>query len=169
MSDRSPVFVDLFAGCGGFSLGLSQAGWQGLFAVEQNQSAFETFSRNFLSDASPISFDWPAWLPKQHHKIRAVLKKHRDQLIALRGRVDLVIGGPLLAYTTQVLRHRFELPSSHSPSSDYHASGSRPIKAQGEAACSLRTRGRDLGDIREPQSAQSIVAPAPVRRMTRRA
>ena len=36
------MYVDLFAGCGGLSYGLYNAGWQGLFAVEKNKDAFAT-------------------------------------------------------------------------------------------------------------------------------
>lgn len=32
---RKPTVIDLFSGCGGLSLGLYKAGWQGLFAIEK--------------------------------------------------------------------------------------------------------------------------------------
>ena len=35
-------YIDLFAGCGGLSLGLYNAGWHGLFAIEKNSDAFLT-------------------------------------------------------------------------------------------------------------------------------
>ena len=35
MSDRKYTVIDLFAGCGGLSLGLYLAGWSGIFAVEK--------------------------------------------------------------------------------------------------------------------------------------
>ncbi len=92
MSQR--VFIDLFAGCGGFSLGFVRAGWHGLFAIEQNASAFKTFSRNLLEGKTTGAFDWPDWLPKKAHNIRTVLREHPDDLRALQGSVDLVIGGP---------------------------------------------------------------------------
>lgn len=41
-------YIDLFAGCGGLSLGLYNAGWHGLFAVEKNADAFLTLSTNLL-------------------------------------------------------------------------------------------------------------------------
>jgi DNA (cytosine-5)-methyltransferase 1 len=53
-------FVDLFAGCGGLSLGLSQSGWRGVLAVEHDPMAFETFSENFLSKDSRVAFAWPS-------------------------------------------------------------------------------------------------------------
>ena len=40
-------FVDVYAGCGGISLGLSQ-GWTGLFAVEHERFSFQTLEANFL-------------------------------------------------------------------------------------------------------------------------
>ncbi len=39
-----PTVIDLFAGCGGLSLGLYQAGWEGLFAIEKNAFAFVTLT-----------------------------------------------------------------------------------------------------------------------------
>ncbi len=42
------VFLDLFAGCGGLSLGLMLAGWRGLFAVEKDKLAFETLRHNLI-------------------------------------------------------------------------------------------------------------------------
>jgi len=49
-------FVDLFSGCGGLSLGLSLAGMRGLFAIERDDMAFETFSTNFIGDDSPEAY-----------------------------------------------------------------------------------------------------------------
>src|SRR5690242_6829015 len=63
-----PTFVDLFAGCGGFSLGLKLAGWRGIFAAERSPMAFASLAANFLSDAARergINFDWPRFLPQE--------------------------------------------------------------------------------------------------------
>ena len=89
-----PTFIDLFSGCGGLSLGLSQAGWQGLFAIERATDAFETFRANFLSEASRCRFQWPAWLEQSAHSIDDVLKAHHGELGKLRNKVDLIAGGP---------------------------------------------------------------------------
>lgn len=88
-------FADLFAGCGGLSLGLVQAGLKGQFAIERDAMAFETFSANFIDQSSPeVAFEWPAWLEKQAWDIDDLLDKHKADLIGLRGKVDVLAGGP---------------------------------------------------------------------------
>lgn len=89
-----PTFIDLFSGCGGLSLGLSQAGWQGLFAIERAADAFETFRANFLGKDARHDFQWPDWLDQTAHSIDDVLVGHQGQLNDLRGKVDLIAGGP---------------------------------------------------------------------------
>ena len=84
--------IDLFAGCGGLSLGLYQAGWHGLFAIEKNAFAFETLKHNLIDNKH--HFDWPEWLPQTNLDINEVLKNYSEQLKSLRGKVDLVAGGP---------------------------------------------------------------------------
>lgn len=89
-----PTFIDLFSGCGGFSLGFCSAGWQGTFAIERDPAAFKTFSRNFLSEEAANRFSWPDWLPKKHLDIRRVLREHSADLSSLRGSIDAIVGGP---------------------------------------------------------------------------
>lgn len=55
--------IDLFAGCGGLSLGLHLAGWSGIFAVEKNPCAFETLKYNLVDQEH--HFDWSNWLPQK--------------------------------------------------------------------------------------------------------
>lgn len=92
MSNK-PLFIDLFAGCGGLSLGLLQAGWEGLFAIERSPDAFSTLQHN-LVDSGRFDYSWPAWLPKQAHDIESFLASHSDELSTLQGTVDLIAGGP---------------------------------------------------------------------------
>lgn len=88
-------FIDLFAGCGGLSLGLMQAGHSGVFAVEKTGHAFSTLKKNLLEGAREgFRFDWPESIPRQNHDIIELLASHEDALLALRGQVDLIAGGP---------------------------------------------------------------------------
>lgn len=83
----------MFAGCGGLSLGLFNSGmWKGLFAIEKSPDAFKTFKHNLI-DKLP-HFNWPEWLPVSNHDINDVIKEYPEQLKSLRGKVDLVAGGP---------------------------------------------------------------------------
>ncbi|MBN3735408.1 DNA cytosine methyltransferase [Burkholderia sp. Tr-20390] len=90
--------IDLFAGCGGLSLGLHYAGWEGIFAVERDAMAFETLSRNMIDSTAAYSnyTAWPAWLEKTNLDIAKVLdnQQSRRELRALNGTVDLIVGGP---------------------------------------------------------------------------
>lgn len=89
-------FVDLFSGCGGLSLGLSISGMRGLFAIERDPMAFDTFAANFISGSpSPEHvFEWPTWLEKRAWGIDELLERHTAQLRQLRGKVDVLAGGP---------------------------------------------------------------------------
>lgn len=90
---RNPyTVIDIFAGCGGLSLGLYQAGWKGIFAIEKNSCAFETLSYNLIEKKH--HFAWPEWLPIKPLDIIEVNKTYKKELIALRGCIDLVAGGP---------------------------------------------------------------------------
>lgn len=84
--------VDIFSGCGGLSLGLQKAGLDGVFAIEKSPDAFETLKANLIDRLH--HFDWPKWLPQQAHDINEVLEKYKPELEALRGRIDLLTGGP---------------------------------------------------------------------------
>jgi DNA (cytosine-5)-methyltransferase 1 len=71
-----------------------RAGWQGLFAVEKDSHAFETLRHNLIDGTQNIKYNWPSWLPKKQFRIGAFINKYQDQLRSLRGRVDLIVGGP---------------------------------------------------------------------------
>ena len=86
------TFIDLFAGAGGFSLGFYQAGMKGIFAVERDPMAFETLRYNLIDRKN--AFAWPSWLPIAQMDIRYVIDKYKEELEGLRGKVDLVAGGP---------------------------------------------------------------------------
>lgn len=92
-TEQRPKFIDLFAGCGGLSLGLMQAGWTGLFAIEKSPMAFETLKFNLIDKDDKFSYSWPGWLPKRSLSIQWVLNRYKDELSTLEG-IDLLAGGP---------------------------------------------------------------------------
>lgn len=89
-----PTFVDVFAGCGGLSLGLKRAGWRGLFAIERDPFAFETLSSNFPGKLGALSYAWPPQIERKAWDIAELLESRREALEALSGSVDLLAGGP---------------------------------------------------------------------------
>lgn len=89
-------FIDLFSGCGGLSLGLSMAGMEGVFAIEKDPMAFETFEANFLGKGRKRDhqFSWPDWLRKDPWSIHDLISEHAGKLASLEGKVDVIAGGP---------------------------------------------------------------------------
>jgi len=79
----SPTFIDLFSGCGGFSLGMKWAGLQELAALDFNPEAVAVFKANF---------------PEMKDRIleKDLMEYKPDQLAKRIGlnRVDVIIGGP---------------------------------------------------------------------------
>ena len=90
--EKQPKYIDLFAGCGGLSLGLHNAGWKGLFAIEKSPDAFKTLKHNLIDNKN--HFNWPQWLPKENMEIDKAIKQYKDDLGTLKNKVDLVAGGP---------------------------------------------------------------------------
>lgn len=86
------MYIDLFAGCGGLSLGLHKAGLIGLFAVEKNEDAFSTLQQNLIVNRR--HFLWPDWLPQTNIDINDLLTNYEKELMGLRGQVQLLVGGP---------------------------------------------------------------------------
>jgi DNA (cytosine-5)-methyltransferase 1 len=86
------TYIDIFAGCGGLSLGLHNAGWKGLFAIEKSPHAFQTLEFNLIEKIK--HFNWIDWLPKQAHDINVVIEQYADELESLQGKVTLIAGGP---------------------------------------------------------------------------
>lgn len=86
------TYIDLFAGCGGLSLGLNRSEWKGLFAIEKSPHAFQTLEYNLIQQVK--HFEWPKWLPQQAHDINEVIKNYSDNLKRLQGKVTLIAGGP---------------------------------------------------------------------------
>jgi DNA (cytosine-5)-methyltransferase 1 len=87
---KQHTFVDLFCGCGGFTLGLLRAGLRCLAAVDLEPSAISTLESNLGKAATSA-------LPRvEHSLVRDLTKMSPQQLGAIIGTdsVDLVVGGP---------------------------------------------------------------------------
>lgn len=74
-------------------MGLMQAGWKGLFAVEHDSNAFQTLQHNLLKE-NKVKFAWPDWFPQTPHNVTDVLKNYTNELKSLVGQVDMLVGGP---------------------------------------------------------------------------
>lgn len=96
-------YVDLFAGCGGLSLGIERAGGELVVAVEKSDMAARTFFHNMVDDASDIQ-TWLQYVsrPVAEQVERGVLVRELNSLLseddvmsglAAEG-LDLVVGGP---------------------------------------------------------------------------
>ena len=89
---RRILSIDIFAGCGGMSLGLHKSGIKGLLAIEKNDLAFETLKFNLIDKNK--HYKWASWLEKREHDINKILGDFSKELKSLKGKVDLVVGGP---------------------------------------------------------------------------
>jgi DNA (cytosine-5)-methyltransferase 1 len=102
---RRLKYVDLFAGCGGLSLGLEQAGFSLVLAVEKSNMAAETFYHNFVERIADDD-KWRAFSSES-----ASVLEQAEQKLVVKGlsdvleckallhslkeeEVDLVAGGP---------------------------------------------------------------------------
>src|SRR5688500_14695526 len=93
MTDDAPgqpyTYLDLFAGAGGFSLGIEAAGFYGLGAIEVDEMAGATYKANF--GEIPISFLGP-----QRGNIRKISPQEIVKQLTEIGisEVDLLLAGP---------------------------------------------------------------------------
>jgi DNA (cytosine-5)-methyltransferase 1 len=96
-------YIDLFAGCGGLSLGLEKAGFKLLLAVEKSPMAAETFYHNFISRIKSQD-EWTTYnslsIEEQFrsklivNEVGAVLENiNIMEALECEG-VDLIAGGP---------------------------------------------------------------------------
>lgn len=91
-AEKLLYYIDLFAGCGGLSLGLYNSGWKGLFAIEKSKDAFATLKYNLIDKCN--HYNWPDWLPIKNHDINEVIDEYRNELEKLHGKIALLVGGP---------------------------------------------------------------------------
>jgi len=74
--------LDLFCGCGGFSLGMRRAGYRVLAAIDFNEEAINTFKANFPKETLALHKDLTRFSPA---KLAAKLGVNQ---------VDVIVGGP---------------------------------------------------------------------------
>lgn len=77
---RVPTYLDLFAGAGGLSWGLGDAGWQGVAAMDYWQDAVDTYNENIVGHRA--------------HCIDLREVRARDLARLCPDRPDWVVGGP---------------------------------------------------------------------------
>ena len=77
-----PTFIDLFSGCGGFSIGLEQAGLKCLAGVDFNENAIRTFRENHSPETAALVKDMAVYKPSE-----------LAELIGTN-HVDFIVGGP---------------------------------------------------------------------------
>ena len=76
------TFIDLFCGCGGFSLGMERAGFTNLAAIDSNKEAMAVFRKNFPHVPLVLEEDLTKFRPAD---LDALLQD---------GKVDVIVGGP---------------------------------------------------------------------------
>lgn len=78
----APTTIDLFCGCGGFSLGMERAGFHVLAAIDFNSEAVCVFKKNFPRVRHVLCRDLTSFPPES-----------LGQIIGPK-RVDVIVGGP---------------------------------------------------------------------------
>ena len=94
---KSP-FIDLFAGCGGLSLGLEQAGFNPVYVNELNNDALSTYLENrpeykYLKSKKFHSNDIRE-LTKNNSTLSKLSKNLKSEFNISKGELSLVVGGP---------------------------------------------------------------------------
>lgn len=112
------TLIDLFAGCGGLSLGLEQSGFTPVYVNEIDKSAMDTYLSNrkelpLLHKENFHSFDI----------LNAVKKKNLEKLkadfknFANIKEIDLIVGGPpCQGYSAMGIRRSYEVDKNQLPS-----------------------------------------------------
>jgi DNA (cytosine-5)-methyltransferase 1 len=126
-----PTAVDLFAGCGGLSLGLEHAGFEPIYVNELNKDALQTYLIN-------RSRRYPSLVGPRRHSSDifeitsddAVLSGLASELRAEHGEIDLVVGGPpCQGYSGIGHRRTFSLSKADIPSNHLYREMAKVIRA----------------------------------------
>ena len=103
MARKSIKYIDLFAGCGGLSVGLERAGFELAMAIEKSDMACETFYHNLIKPLESKQ-EWKKYcaLPLSEqaknrlvvNTLRAVLDDKGVMNEIKEKNVDVIVGGP---------------------------------------------------------------------------
>lgn len=110
---NAPRVLDLFAGCGGISLGFHAAGFQNIGAVEFDPAAARSHAMNFHRDATPE-------MQAIHAQARDIVTTEPEDLLLELGmegdpqtQVDVVVGGPPCQSFARVGRAKLREVAEH--------------------------------------------------------
>jgi DNA (cytosine-5)-methyltransferase 1 len=120
-------FVDLFAGCGGLSLGLEQAGWIPVFVNELNRDAMTTYLQNrraefpHLQESDLFIDDIKKLVANDGSKLKDLRSglRRKFKIEWRRHDLDLVVGGPPcqgfsgIGHRRSYSVHKKQLPSNY--------------------------------------------------------
>lgn len=113
LAGSSPRTLDLFAGCGGLSLGFDAAGFRSIGAVEFDPDAARSHAINFMSDV-------PHELFEVHAQAKDITKTEPEELLAMLGcegdateHVDVIVGGPPCQAFARVGRAKLREVADH--------------------------------------------------------
>ncbi len=133
--------VDLFAGCGGLSLGMEQAGFTPVFVNELNQDALATYKENRHHSLGGLPFNENELLHSRNIKSlnKYKLNELKSNLLSLgigihferngRSNIDLVAGGPpCQGYSGIGHRRSYSVEKKEMPSNRLYSHMARMIK-----------------------------------------
>ena len=124
MGKNGKYFVDLFAGCGGLSLGLENAGFVPAYVNELDPNAMESYLRNRDKNFPLLrekynSYDIQENLTVKKNALDELLSSFESDYGTRRGDIALVVGGPpCQGYSAMGIRRTFtvdkkDIPSNH--------------------------------------------------------
>ena len=98
-----PTYADMFAGCGGLSLGLERAGFQRAAAIEISPDAALSYYHNLICREESSGYLWPDFIKSGDLQVASGLivgdiAERLDDFISscqqFSANLDLVAGGP---------------------------------------------------------------------------
>ena len=123
---KQPVLIDLFAGCGGLSLGLEEAGFNPIFVNELHQDPLATYLTNRLYKNPLLVKYHEADIKNMVLKnsfledLKSGFKKDYDRDTS-KGEIDLVVGGPpCQGYSGIGHRRSYSVEKKQLPSNHLH-------------------------------------------------